>query len=265
MPVPSMLIAQITDFHITAPGGTACGGIDTTPPLAAVVADLLALPQRPDLVLMTGDLTDKGDAAACAVLDGLLAPLAGLPVRMIPGNHDDRDSLRAAFAARGWVPAAGPYLHHEAELGDLRLLLLDTLIPGRTEGTLDGPRLSWLTERLAEAPGRPTLLAMHHPPFPTGLPDMDRLGCSGAEELARLIVAHGAVAGVVCGHVHRAVFGRWVGTAALVAPSAARQFAPDFAGAGRPVWSAEPPAYLLHRWTADGGLVSHLRTVGPGG
>lgn len=255
-----MLIAQLTDFHVPPPGGHACGGIDTVPGLAAVIADLAALRPAPDLVLMTGDLADKGDDGACATIARLLEPLA-MPVRMIPGNHDDRDSLRRAFAGRGWVPAGGTHLHHVVEDGPVRVVMLDTVIPGRTEGVMDGERLAWLAARLAEAPDRPTVVAMHHPPFASGMPDIDALGCGGGEALGRLIESHGRVAAVLCGHVHCAVFTRWAGTRAIIAPSTARQFDIDLAGLGRPVWCGEPPAYLLHLWREDTGLVSHVRTV----
>lgn len=257
-----MLIAQITDLHVTAHGTKAFGMVDTNAHLAAAVDYLNRLDPPPDLVLITGDLANTPEPAEYAALAELLAPLA-LPCRAIPGNHDDRAGLRTTFGPRGWVPLQGDFLHQTADDGPLRIILLDTQEPGRIEGRLCERRLAWLAERLAEAPDRPTLLAMHHPPFRTGLEGMDRIRCFGTEGLADLLAGHRNVLGIVCGHVHRPVTVGWGGVVAFAAPSTAHQIAIDLRAHAPYRWTAEPPAVALHRWTPDDGLVTHLSFIGP--
>lgn len=256
-----MLIAQITDFHITEPGNTACGGVDTAPSLVATVAALNALSPRPDLVLMTGDVVNHGRATEYDTLSALLEPLE-LPVRMLPGNHDDRANLRRSFAGRGWVPDGDGFIQYAIEDYAVRILMLDTLIPGRTEGELCPARLDWVATRLAEQPGRPTMIAMHHPPFLSGMVDLDKHRCAGHQALGALVAAHPNVLGVVTGHLHRPVSTRWAGTLGFTCPSTSRQMALTL-DPGNPFgWTAEPPAFALHLYREAEGLVSLPRAVG---
>jgi len=100
-----MLIVQITDTHIKLPGKLAYRRVDTAQMLRACVAELLALDPQPDLIVHTGDLVDIGLAEEYAHLRSILAPLQ-VPILAIPGNHDARESMRAAFAADGWAAAS---------------------------------------------------------------------------------------------------------------------------------------------------------------
>lgn len=81
-----MLIAQITDTHVTTPGVAVETGVDA---LGRCVAHLAALSPRPDLLLVTGDLVDRADLDSYRLFQQALAPL-GLPMLAIPGNHDAR-------------------------------------------------------------------------------------------------------------------------------------------------------------------------------
>jgi 3',5'-cyclic AMP phosphodiesterase CpdA len=92
------LLAQLSDLHIREPGRLAYGRLDTAPYLAAAVQILLRLPQRPDAVLITGDLCDFGRAAEYRHLAALLAPLP-MPVYLMPGNHDERARCARPFPA----------------------------------------------------------------------------------------------------------------------------------------------------------------------
>jgi len=158
---------------VTEPGARAFGQIDTAGRLAACVTRLNDLDPAPDVAVLTGDLVDKGSAAEYRNLRNILARLK-CPLFVIPGNHDSRDNMRAAFAADGYLPAEG-YLHYTVESFPVRLIAADTMIEGEAGGIMDGPRLAWLEARLAEGRARPTILIMHHPPFPTGIAHMDRM------------------------------------------------------------------------------------------
>jgi 3',5'-cyclic AMP phosphodiesterase CpdA len=255
-----MMIAQISDLHITSEGQLAYGRVDTAKYLGAAVAHLLTLAPRPDAVIATGDLVDAGRPDEYRRLRALLAPLP-MPVYLIPGNHDDRDAMREVFADHDYLPRAG-FLHYVVERHPVRLVALDTLVPGKGGGLLCAERLAWLDARLAEAPPRPTLVLMHHPPFVTGIRFMDGLGLENAEGLRAVLRRHAHVEAVVCGHVHRPMQIRWAGTLVSTSPSTAHQVALDLRAEGRGTFIMEPPACQLHVWTPGVGLVTHTSYIG---
>lgn len=257
-----MLIAQITDLHIVEPGTLMLGRIDTNGCLARCVARLQRLTPQPDLLLITGDLTNDGRPGQYAHLRALLAPLA-LPIYVIPGNHDRRADLRDAFADHAHLPPAadGAFLHYVIDDGPVRILALDTLVEGETAGAFCRDRLAWLEARLSEAPNKPTLIAMHHPPFATGIGFMDRIGLAGAEGFVAVVSRFPAVERIVCGHVHRPVQARCAGTLASICPSTAHQILLTFDDAEPDAWVDEPPAFQLHLWHGDAGLITHTVMV----
>jgi 3',5'-cyclic-AMP phosphodiesterase len=254
-----MLIAQISDTHVCAEGTRLYGRIDTNAGLARAIDAVNRLRPRPDLVLMTGDLAESGQPAQYAMLRKLLARLE-IPLRVLPGNHDSRENLRAAFADHGYF-GQGEFLHHAAELGPLTLIALDTQVPGEDGGTLCAERLAWLERELERSRGRPTLVAMHHPPVPIGVDWLDRSNCANAEGLAGVVSRHPQVERILSGHVHRAAQIRFAGTVVATAPSTAYQVALELGHDGEPHLIHEPPAFLLHRWHG-GALTTHVIAVG---
>ncbi|WP_008312123.1 phosphodiesterase [Leptolyngbya sp. PCC 6406] len=255
-----MLIAQITDLHVGVMGQKVYGLVDTPGFLAAAIAHLNRLNPQPDLVIATGDLVDEGTVAEYQTLADLLAPLRA-PLYLALGNHDDRDAFRQIFGDLPYVPAEG-VLQYAVEDYPVRLLVLDTLVPGASHGELDADRLAWLEQQLAAQPHRPTVICMHHPPFVTGLPGMDKLFCRGAEPLAALVSQYPAVERILCGHLHRPIQLRWAGTLGSIAPSVAHQVALRFPPARENAFVMEPPAFQLHLWHPQAGLVTHTAYVG---
>src|SRR5882757_2725244 len=141
-----------------------------------------------------------------------------MPVHLIPGNHDAREALREAFADHAYLPRTG-FLHYTIETLPVRLIALDTLVPGKGYGALCRERLDWLEARLSES-DRPTILFMHHPPFDCGIDAFDDAKLNeGGERLAALVRRHDNVEHVMCCHVHRPIQVRWAGTMASIAPS----------------------------------------------
>lgn len=268
-----MLLAQISDPHILADGavfkcpvaGPPPGGermlaeIDTAAYLARAVAALNALEPRPDIVVVTGDLCDHGTVAEYENLAPLLAPLR-MPVFLIPGNHDSRDGMRALFGGAGYLPASG-FLQYAVEDFALRIVALDTLIAGEHGGALCDERLRWLDETLAAAPGRPTVVIMHHPPFATGITYMDGHGFREPQRLAAVIARHPQVERIACGHLHRSIDRRFAGTVAGTAPGTAHQIRLDLRPGMRLHFRFEPPGYQLHLWEG-GSLVTHTAVLG---
>ncbi|HZF34179.1 MAG TPA: phosphodiesterase [Candidatus Angelobacter sp.] len=256
-----MLLAQISDLHVVARGKRLYGRIDTPAFLTRAVAHLNALAPRPDFVWITGDLVDQGSPAEYAHLREILGGLE-IPWALMPGNHDDRASLRRAFADQPYLPRDGEFLQYALDDLPLRLLALDTLIPGESGGRLCQARLEWLAARLAEHPDRPTVIAMHHPPFLTGLAEMDTINCDNSAALGAIVAEHPQIERIVCGHVHRPMVIRWNGTVVTTAPATAHQVALNLLDGTPTAWIMEPPACHLHYWRADSGLVTHHSYIG---
>ncbi|WP_395348590.1 phosphodiesterase [Variovorax sp. UC122_21] len=264
-------LVQLTDLHIREPGRLAYGRIDTAPYLARAVRSVLALRQSPDAVVITGDLTDFGRAAEYEHLARLLAPLEarGIPVHLMPGNHDDRDQLRRSFPGHAYLGDGGDsdgdgFVQYALNVGPLRLIALDTVVPGASHGALCEKRLAWLEARLGESRREPVVVAMHHPPFQTLIGHMDEIGLlEGAAELEALIARHSNVERVICGHLHRAIDVRFGGTLASTAPAPAHQVCLDLAPDAASAWTLEPPGFRVHAWSPTAGrLVTHLAASG---
>ena len=254
-----MLLCQISDLHIKPDRRLAYRRVDTATMLERCVARILELPQRPDAVIATGDLVDVGTQAEYRLLRELLAPLP-MPLYLLPGNHDARDSLRAVFNEHAYLRQWAPFVQYAIDDHPLRLVALDTVVPGRGDGELCGERLDWLERTLARAPDRPTVVAMHHPPFVTGIGHMDRVGLSGIDRLAEVIARHPQVERLIAGHLHRPITVRFAGSVATTCPSPAHQVALDIAADARDDFVLEPPAFQLHWWNGHA-LVTHTACV----
>jgi 3',5'-cyclic AMP phosphodiesterase CpdA len=262
-------VAQISDLHIVEEGERCVGEIDTAAFLRRAVAALGRLDPPPEVVLITGDLVNDGRPAQYAHLRQLLEPLE-VELLVLPGNHDARAPLRQALGLAGGQPVGGEPpedapCDFAVRIGPLHLVGLDSLVPGRPGGALVQAQLDRLDETLASMPEAPTIVALHHPPFVTGIGHMDamRLAPRSADAVAAVIARHPQVERVVCGHVHRSILRRWAGTLAMVVPGAAHAVIGDLRPGARPGWNFEPPAITLHRWHPDDGLVSHLLPIGP--
>ncbi len=257
-----MIIAQITDLHVSTEGSASDRRYRTAEHLRHAVAHLNGLDPQPDVVLATGDLVNDGTADEYARLKSILDDIAA-PLFLIPGNHDDRANLRTAFAGHDYLPADGDFLHYVVDGHPVRLIGLDTLIPGDHGGRLCDARLAWLDARLAEAPSAPTLLFMHHPPFRTGVNKMDTMSLDGRDGFGAVLEGHGQVQAVIAGHVHRPMTRRFHGTIAVTCPSTAHQIALDLRDGHELGVVMEPPACMLHTWLGpDDGLVSHQSYIG---
>jgi 3',5'-cyclic AMP phosphodiesterase CpdA len=255
-----MILAQVTDTHIRLPGRLAYGRVDTAAALARAVAALNVLHPQPDRVLLTGDLVDFGRADEYAHLKSILSLLRA-PYLLLPGNHDERGQLRAAFPEHEYLGTEG-FIQYAMALGPLRLVALDTVIPMRGDGELCEWRLAWLDETLAAEPGMPTLVMMHHPPFATGIGHMDKIGLAGSERFAEVIARHPQVERIICGHLHRPIQCRVANTVASTCPAPCHQVALDLRVDAPSAFVLEPPGYQLHHWIEGTGLVTHTAVLG---
>lgn len=247
------LLIQLSDPHI----GASWAEGDPVARLAAAIDGVLALGVSPNAVLLSGDLADH---AADDEYDQLRALLQRIdaPSYALPGNHDDRDALHRHFGVPG---ASGEPVRYDVDLGPLRLVALDTTIPGEDGGALDDDQLGWLDETLAAAPDVPAVVAMHHPPFVMGIPPWDAIGLRPAdrERLGDVLGRHANVERVVAGHVHRAIATELAGRPVMSVPSTYVQGLLDFR-ATELALSDDPPGFAVHA-LVEGRLLSHVQPV----
>ncbi len=257
-----MLIAQITDLHL---------GFDQGNPdefnrqrLDRALRMLIGMQPRPDLLLVTGDLAEEGDDEISYLrLREALADLP-FPVHFAMGNHDSREPFSRIFPE---TPTADGFVQYALDEGPLRILVLDTLEEGRHGGAFCETRASWLRARLAEAPERPTLIVLHHPPIETGLSWMtENPEAEWTLRLHAIVAAQSNVVAMIAGHLHRPVIAQWAGTTLAVCPSTAPQVALDLQPIdperpdGRPMIVSDHPCYALHLWNGRH-LVTHFDTA----
>lgn len=263
MPVRPLFIAQISDLHIKPPGALAYGKVDTAAALARCVTELNRFSPRPDLVVISGDLADAPSQEEYEHLKALLAPLQ-IPFMAIPGNHDDRALLRAAFPDQAYA-SSGAALNLARAMGDLDILLIDSSVPGASHGALDADTLSWLDNTLAASATRPALLFLHHPPFMTGIGHMDVQNLRNADTLAAVLGRHRRARLLAAGHVHRATLAQFAGVMATICPAPNHAVALDLDAHLPPSFKIEPPAFHLHAWRPGGefgDIVTHLVPIG---
>ncbi len=254
-----MLIAQISDTHLAGWGRRTFGVAPMGENLARCVRHLNRLDPQPDLVLVTGDLTNNAlpeeAARAASLLGGLRAPFY-----VIPGNHDSRATLRAAFAGEHCPVRDDAFLHYVIEGYPLRLIALDTTIPGAPGGEICAERAAWLKARLDEDLRTPTVLFMHHPPLRMGLIETDLDGFIGASRLEDIVRERPNVIRLLAGHIHLASLARWGGTVVSTAPSPGMRLYVDLT-LKRSAYLLDAPAYQLHYWTPEKRLVTHTVRV----
>jgi Icc protein len=244
-----MLIAQISDLHIGFhPGDPDDYNLSR---LKRVIDRLVQGPNRPDLMIVTGDLSEHGDPASYRRLADLFETCP-FPVHAIVGNHDDRTSFSRAFPD---VPTPAGFAQYEVALGGLRLLMLDTLEVGRDAGGFCDVRAAWLMARLDEAPEMPTVIAMHHPPFDIGIDWMRTVPHEPwVARFADAIAGHAQIRAIVTGHVHRPIVSQWRGVTVTTCPSTAPGLVVDLrpidtdAPDHRAMVAGDAPGFTLHRW-----------------
>ncbi len=217
------ILAQISDPHLGEPP---IGGAKPKKCLREVVAAIEALPHPVDAILVTGDLAEHADPKEYALAAELIGAL-GVPFHVLPGNKDDRATMRRVFGLPGEADAP---LDYAVELGPLRLVVVDSTIPGEDRGDFEPAQLEWLDAELASAPEQPTIVAMHQPPLVTGMADWDGVIMAAADRaaLAAVIERHPQVRAIVGGHLHRIAAGALAGRPVVVAPSTFAQARPNF-------------------------------------
>jgi len=252
-----MLICQLTDLHVRPAGKPANRIAETNMFTERAFRAVAKFIPRPDVVLLTGDLTECGLDEEYANLSRMLRKWLPMPVFVIPGNHDRRVNFRDGLRHLPGVTADPHYVQYAIDDYPVRLVMLDTLVPGAGHGELRGEQLEFLDRTLAAAPDKPTVVAMHHPPFACGIAHMDRINLRDTPAFAAVIARHLQVERIICGHHHRAIVARVAHAIASISPSVGHQVEMSLQPHDPGAFVFEPPAFQLHRWTQDDGIVSH--------
>jgi 3',5'-cyclic AMP phosphodiesterase CpdA len=251
--VARFVLAQISDLHVTnGPSGDVAAA-NLTRALQKIA------PYRPDLIIATGDLVNDAKRDEYAALAPLLIDPPA-PLCLLPGNHDDRDALRAAFPDHAYLPKTGK-LSYALENYPIRVVAIDQIVPGRTGGEFGDADALWLDKMLSAAPEKPTVVALHHHPFPSYDLLFDTIGLDGRELLAEIVGRHRQVELVIAGHHHRILEGHVAHAPALVAPSTAYTYSfalqPDQPIARK----SEEAGFALHVWPQAGQRTSHFFSI----
>ncbi|WP_461474043.1 phosphodiesterase [Microbacterium sp. HJ5] len=209
-------LLHLSDTHLLA-GNRALGGrFDTAANLTRTLEAAEATGIRPDAIVFTGDLTDLGEPEAYAALREAVEPFAArlqAPVVWVAGNHDERPALRRDLLGLDATeePVTGVW-----DLGGLRLIALDSTVPGWHHGDLDAAQLEWLRAELATPAPLGTILALHHPPLPSHVPLFDILELRDQGRLAD-VIAGSDVRAILAGHLHYSTSGTFAGVPVSVA------------------------------------------------
>jgi Icc protein len=213
---PEHVIVHISDTHYLADRARLYGKVDTDSTLELAISQLERSGMRPDAIVVTGDVADRGEPDAYRRTRALIEPVAkriGAELLWVMGNHDDRSAFRVDLL--GEQPSIRP-LDHVITVNGLRIVALDSSVPGYHHGELDKSQLEWLRAVLSEDAPHGTLLALHHPPLPTPLRLMTVLELQHQERLADAIRGSD-VRGILAGHLHYATTGLFAGIPVSVA------------------------------------------------
>lgn len=254
-----MFLAQLSDLHILEPGTDEERYIDNNERLRTAVASINAESPRPSAVVLTGDLTSWGSQVE---YDQLTDGLADLEIAILPigGNHDDRDRLRSTFPHLPWVDA--DHASWSIVVGGVRVIGLDTTIPGQAGAAFDDARAAWLAAELTNS-AEPTVIAMHHPPFLSGIDWMDDAGFEGLDRFVEVLDECPSPGLIMCGHLHRPIHSVVSGVRASVGISTIQHVALDLKPNAQPQLILDPVGYQLHTFDNDAWL-THTRFIDTG-
>lgn len=258
---PDFVIAQISDFHIKAQGKLSYKKVDTLNALKKCIHTLNQLTPRPNLVVMTGDLTDFGTTEEYAVLKDVISELH-MPWVAIPGNHDNPETFREAFSDESWLPPKSEFLSWSLSELPIHIVGLDSTVPFKPWGEICPKRMAWLDETLAQQPNKDTVILLHHHPFQSGIAHMDKQNLRGIERLSKIIEKHQQTKLILCGHLHRFVTTQLAGATVCSAPGTSHQVAPDFRENAPAHFNLEPTGMLLHHWYKNIGFTTHYLNIG---
>lgn len=245
-----LVLVQLTDSHLFAEAEGHLLGMDTADSLRRVVDLVLAEQPCIDLLLASGDLSQDGSLESYRRFAELTAAIDA-PARWFAGNHDEARVMQQACAGTERLQVV-------TDLGNWRLIALDSSIPGTVFGQFDDAQLAQLDAALETAGERHVLLSFHHHPVSVGCSWLDPIGLRNAEALFAVLDRYPNLRCILWGHVHQEIDEQRNGVRLLASPSTCVQFAP---GSEEFQVSNEAPGYRWLRLHADGALETGVSRV----
>lgn len=240
-------LAQFTDLHLFAEESGRLRDVPTLASLSAVLEHARRGAWPPDALLLTGDLV-QDDAGGYAHVRRMFGSMQ-LPVLCLPGNHDRPEAMHRELSCSPFVTGG------HVDLGGWRIVLLDSVVPGRAGGALSAAALSALDEALANAGKRHALVCLHHHPVPVLSGWLDQVGLSNAQDFFSVIDRHVNVRAITWGHVHQTFDALRNDVRLLATPSTCAQFLPR---AEQFVLDRSPPAYRTLELKPDGSIATEV-------
>lgn len=259
-PAARRVVAHVSDTHLLAEGAPLGGVADTVTALERTTAQLARLDGTLDAIVVTGDVTDLGEPDAYHRIRAALEPLAaetGAELIWVMGNHDERSVFRSELLDE---PATEQPVHQVVQVGGLRIIALDTSVPGYHHGALDTASLAWLDAVLADPAPEGTLIAMHHAPIATPLALMDVLELRDQDELADIVRGRD-VRMILGGHLHYATNGMFAGIPVSVA--GATSYTMDLSAPPGELEGIDGGRSFTLVHVYDGSIVTSVVPVGP--
>ncbi len=245
-----VVLVQLSDSHLFAEAEGMLLGMDTRTSLEMVIEQVQEEQPEIDLILATGDLSQDGSLASYQCFRDLTSRLLANS-RWVPGNHDQLPAMRDACAG-------SHLLDPIIDLGNWRIILLDSVIPGAVPGYLADNQLKLLEQALSEAPQRHHLIVFHHHPVPIGCSWMDPIGLRNPQALFAILARHPQAKALLWGHIHQEFDQMKDGLRLIASPSTCVQFTP---GSQEFQVSCEAPGYRWLRLHADGQLETGVSRI----
>lgn len=249
--LPSLLVAQITDTHLFASVQQKLLGIPTYDSLQAIVTHLSQLQPSPNILLLTGDISQDETYESYQQLENLLAPL-GIPTYWIPGNHDNLPVMEQVLNQPPF------YTEKSFTAGGWHFILLSSWLPGCVHGQLSQASLEWLDRQLQLVGEKPTLISLHHPPCLINSAWMDAIALQNPEDFFAVIDRYPQVKIVLVGHIHQAFDNERCNVLYLGSPSTCVQFKPESV---QFALDAVQPGFRLLTLLPDGNFVTQVERV----
>ena len=244
------IVLQISDTHIAAHGRLVSDKLDTASAFESLVKRIIQIRSeigKVDAIIASGDISDDGTANSYEIFKNIIEKL-DIPTFVIPGNHDSRSRLRDAFSVDGYLPKVGK-LNWHVPLADFHLIGLDSLVEGMPGGEVDTSTLAFLSDKFEALDSAPVLLALHHPPFKSGIKFMDEIGLQGVRHFHNVLKSYNGEVRLICGHIHNLMVMNVAGHVALSAPAPTSSFSYNLQDNALKGFMRIEDGFLLHRWS----------------
>jgi len=261
----SFTIAQLSDTHIRIPGTPLFNGVDSTIQLQKAIDWILSDQLTIDAVVISGDLTQDGLVEEYQHLRQLLSPLAKqMPIYLVLGNHDHFENFMQVFSDYPGIAQAKAHdaLQYRVKMGDYQFLILDSLEQGNDQGHLSPQRLDWLNQQLQDSTDK-TIIVIHHPMIDIGNPLMDDMHLFESEAFGQIVEKHQHIELILCGHIHRTIFGKFKQVPVIIGPSTAHQYPVNITHASAKLLSKEAPGFLIHACVEGKSILTHQIPISP--